>query len=165
VGSRVAGFEGWEKNADGTTSFVFRLHERQLGRRVERADRPREQHPARWTRPGQPTHFQPRVAIASRSASGPKDLGDKEMVWTLTTQGKAQKAYASHRLDLLIENIDIMSETGALDAGFTNPELRGNKPPTVQVEGAKARTAKVGEAVELVAVTTDDGIPQRALFG
>jgi len=153
-------FEGWEKNADGTTSFVFGYMNDNWAEELNVPIGPENNIQPGGPDLGQPTHFQPRRNRFTFRVTAPKDLGDKEMIWTLTTQGKAQKAYASHRLDLLIENIDIMSETGALDAGFTNPELRGNKPPTVQVEGAKARTAKVGEAVELVAVTTDDGIPR-----
>jgi hypothetical protein len=35
----------------------------------------------------------------------------------------------------------------------------GNKAPTLTLEGAKHRTAKVGEAVALAAVATDDGKP------
>src|SRR6266542_2841099 len=90
----------------------------------------------------------------------PKDFGDKEMVWSLTTQGKAQKAYASLRIDSLIENIDIMSETGALGPGSSNPELRADKAPVVKIDGAKTRSAKVGQALSLSAVVTDDGVPR-----
>ena len=43
-----------------------------------------------------------------------------------------------------------MSETGALGAGTSNPELRGDKPPVVKIDGAKTRTAKVGEPLTLV---------------
>jgi hypothetical protein len=153
-------FEGWEKNADGTTSFVFGYMNDNWVEELNVPVGPENNIQPGGPDLGQPTHFQPRRNRFMFRVPVPKDLGDKEMVWTLTTQGKTQKAYASHRLDLLIENIDIMSETGALDAGFSNPELRGNKPPTVTVDGPKTRTAKVGEAVELSAVTTDDGIPR-----
>jgi len=155
-------FEGWEKNADGTTSFVFGYMNDNWVQEPDVPIGPDNNITPGGPDLGQPTHFQPRRNRFTFRVKVPKDLGDKEMVWSLTTQGKTQKAYASHRLDLLIENIDIMSETGSLDAGFSNPELRGNKPPTVVVEGAKTRTAKVGTPVELVAVTTDDGIPRAA---
>ena len=90
----------------------------------------------------------------------PKDFGQKELVWTLTTQGKAQKAFGSLRPDLVIENVDIMSEGGALGAGSSSPELRADKPPVIKLEGAKTRTAKVGQPLAITTVTTDDGIPR-----
>jgi len=90
----------------------------------------------------------------------PSDFGNKELVWTLTSRGKAQKAYGSLRLDLVIENVDIMSETGALGAGSSNPELRADKAPVVKIDGAKSRTAKVGQPLQLVATVTDDGVPK-----
>ena len=53
------------------------------------------------------------------------------------------------------------SETGALGAGTSSPEVRANKPPVVKVEGAKTLTAKVGQPLTLDALVTDDGIPKR----
>src|SRR4029077_14548669 len=70
------------------------------------------------------------------------------------------KAYASLRTDLQIENIDIMSETGALGAGTSNPVLRADKPPAVSIVGPKLLSAKVGMPVPLTAVFTDDGVPR-----
>ncbi len=87
------------------------------------------------------------------------------MIWTLTAKGKTAKAYATLRTDYLIENIDIMSETGALGPGISNPELRGDKPPVIKIEGEKNRRAKVGEPLTLVAQVTDDGIPRTRAQG
>ena len=42
----------------------------------------------------------------------------------------------------------------------SSPELRGNKPPVLEVEGSKTRTVKVGQPLVLVAKVTDDGIPK-----
>jgi hypothetical protein len=108
---------------------------------------------------GQPTHFQPRRNRFVFRVRVPNDWGSKEMVWSLTTRGTAQKAFASLRTDLLIENIDIMSETGALGAGASNPEIRGDKPPVVTLVGPKSLSAKVGQPLTLTAVVTDDGVP------
>jgi len=52
------------------------------------------------------------------------------------------------------------SETGALGAGTSSPETRSNRPPTVQLEGAKTLSAKVGQPVTLTAIVKDDGIPK-----
>ena len=137
-------FEGWEKNDDGSFNFVFGyMNDNWEEEPTCRSARTTTSSPADPIS-GQPTHFQPRRNRFMFRVHVPKDFGDKEMVWTLTTQGKTQKAYASLRPDLLIENIDIMSETGALGAGSSNPELRADKPPVVKIDGAKTRTAKVG---------------------
>ena len=63
----------------------------------------------------------------------------------LTTYGKTEKAYATLRLDYKVDDVVKASETGALGAGTSSPEVRGNKPPVVKVEGPKALTAKVGQ--------------------
>ena len=60
----------------------------------------------------------------------------------------------------MIEDIDIMSETGALGAGTSNPEIRANKAPVITLEGSKTRSAKVGEPLSLTTVVTDDGVPR-----
>jgi len=84
-----------------------------------------------------------------------------ELIWTLTTQGKTEKAYASLRLDYQIDDVVRASETGALGAGSSSPEIRANRPPTIEIQGAKSITAKVGQPVTLTAVVSDDGIPKR----
>jgi hypothetical protein len=92
----------------------------------------------------------------------PKGFSDTdELVWTLTTQGRTEKAYASLRLDYQIDDVVRASETGALGAGSSSPEIRANKPPQLEIQGRKSLTAKVGETVTLSAVVIDDGIPQR----
>ena len=87
------------------------------------------------------------------------------MIWTLTTYGKTEKAYATLRPDYQVDDVVKASETGALGAGTSSPEVRANKPPKVAIEGATARTVKVGEPLTLVAVVTDDGIPRRRQAG
>src|SRR5919201_5161696 len=43
---------------------------------------------------GQPTHFYPRRNLFLFTIRVPKDFGDKELVWTLATHGKTERAYA-----------------------------------------------------------------------
>ena len=45
----------------------------------------------------------------------------------------------------MVDDVVKASETGALGAGTSSPEVRANKPPVVKVEGAKTLTAKVGQ--------------------
>jgi autonomous glycyl radical cofactor GrcA len=84
-----------------------------------------------------------------------------ELVWTLTSNGETEKAYASLREDYKVDDVVKASETGALGAGSSSPEIRANKPPVVKVDGAKTLTAKVGQALTIVTTVTDDGIPKR----
>ena len=159
-------FEGWERNDDGSATFVFGYMNDNW---QEELDVPigleNSLEPGGPDR-GQPTHFQPRRNRFIFRVHVPKDWGDKEMVWTLTTRGVARKAYASLRTDLQIENIDIMSETGALGAGSSNPEIRADKPPAITIVGSKSLNAKVGVPVTLTAVVNDDGVPKpRGAFG
>jgi hypothetical protein len=70
------------------------------------------------------------------------------LTWTLTSpNGKTEKAFASLRLDYKVDDVVKASETGALGAGSSSPEIRANKPPVVKVDGAKAVATKVGQPV------------------
>ncbi len=65
------------------------------------------------------------------------------------------------RLDYQIDNVVRASETGALGAGSSSPEVRANRPPAIEVQGRKAVTARVGEPVSLSVIVADDGVPKR----
>lgn len=153
-------YEGWEKNEDGSFNLVFGYMNDNWQEEVDVPIGPENNLQPGPADQGQPTHFLPRRNRFIFRVRVPKDFGDKEMVWTLTSQGKTQKAYGSLRLDLIIENVDLMSETGALGAGSSNPELRADKAPVIAIEGPKTRTAKVGQPVTLTALVTDDGVPK-----
>jgi hypothetical protein len=153
-------FEGWEKNDDGSFNFVFGYMNDNWREEIDVPIGPDNSMEPGGPDRGQPTHFQPRRNRFMFRVRVPKDWGDKEMIWTVTWQGVARKSYASLRTDLQIENIDIMSETGALGAGTSNPTLRADKPPVVAVTGAKTLTGKVGVPVTLTATVTDDGVPR-----
>jgi hypothetical protein len=154
-------FEGWEENADGSFSIVFgymnRNWEQKLFIPVGDANTispgPADQ--------GQPTYFLPRRNRFVFKVRVPADFGDKELVWTLTVNGSVQKAYGSLARDYRLDNVVIMSETGALGAGSSNEELRDNKAPVIALEGERIRTVRVGEPLELAALVTDDNVPRR----
>jgi hypothetical protein len=153
-------YEGWEKNDDGSFSLVFGYMNENWQEELNVPIGPENNFSPGNPDQGQPTHFLPRRNRFIFRVRVPKDFGTKELVWTVTTHGKTEKAYGSLRQDLVIENIDIMSETGALGAGSSNPEVRADKPPVVKVEGAKNIDAKVGQPVTLTTLVTDDGIPK-----
>jgi hypothetical protein len=159
-------FEGWEEDANGAKYFLFgymnRNWEEELNVPVGADNNITPGNPDQ----GQPTHFLPRRNRFVFRVAVPKSFTEKdEMVWTLTTYGKTEKAYASLRLDYKVDDVVKASETGALGAGTSSPEVRGNKPPVVKVEGPKTLSAKVGEPLTLTALVTDDGIPKRRAGG
>jgi hypothetical protein len=153
-------FEGWELNDDGSYNFLFGYMNRNWQEEIDVPVGPENNIQPGGPDTGQPTHLLPRRNRFVFRVHAPKDFGDKEMIWTLTTHGKTEKAYATLRLDYRLENIDLMSETGALGAGTSSPEVRANQPPVIKIEGAKTRTATVGQPITLAAIVTDDGIPK-----
>ena len=110
---------------------------------------------------GQPTHFYPRRSPFLFTVKVPKDLGTREVTWTLTTNGKTEKAFASLKADYQIDNQVISTEVGG-DFGSLRDELRTNIPPELRVDGDMKRTAKVGEPLTLTAFAGDpDNLPAR----
>jgi len=166
-GQNVApAYEGWEEDADGTRYFVFGYMNRNW---VEEIDVPIGENNSFAPGPadqGQPTHLLPRRNRFVFRVRVPQGFSaTDELVWTLTTNGETERAYASLREDYKLDDVVKASETGALGAGSSSPEIRANKPPTVRIEGSKSITAKVGVPVDLVAVMADDGIPKRPDVG
>ena len=155
-------YEGWEIGTDGQKYFVFGYMNRNWVEEIDVPIGPDNGFNVGGADQGQPTHFLPRRNRFIFRVPVPAGFSEKdELIWTLTTQGKTEKAFASLRLDYQIDDVVRASETGALGAGSSSPEIRANKPPQIEVQGRKTLTAKVGETVQLSAVVTDDGIPKR----
>src|SRR5688572_211453 len=155
-------YEGWEIGADGEKYFVFGYMNRNWEEEIDVPIGPENSFNVGDADQGQPTHFLPRRNRFVFRVPVPKGFSNTdELVWTLTTQGRTEKAYASLRLDYQIDDVVRASETGALGAGTSSPEVRSNKPPKVEVQGRKTLDIKVGQPVMLVADVTDDGIPKR----
>jgi hypothetical protein len=153
-------YEGWEKDAAGNQYFVFGYMNRNWEEEMDVPLGPDNGFEPGGVDAGQPTHFYPRRNRFVFRVPVPKDFGEKEMVWTLTTRGKTDKAYASMKTDYFIDDVVKASETGALGAGSSSPEIRANKPPVVKIQGDKTRTAKTGEPIALSVLVTDDGVPK-----
>jgi len=156
-------YEGWEEEADGTRYFLFGYMNRNWEEELDIPVGSNNSFSPGSADAGQPTHFLPRRNRFVFRVKVPAGWTEKdEMIWTLTApNGKSEKAYASVRTDYKVDDVVKASETGALGAGSSSPEIRANKPPAVQVEGAKTLTAKVGQPVTVVALVTDDGIPKQ----
>jgi hypothetical protein len=158
-------YEGWEQNPDGSFDFVFGYMNRNWEEEIDVPVGPDNGFEPGDVDRGQPTHFLPRRNRFVFKVRVPADWGQKELIWTLKTQGRVEKAYATLRTDYLIDDVVIASETGALGAGTSSPEVRSNKPPVIKLEGDTKRTVKVGQPLALAAIVTDDGIPKRRQQG
>jgi hypothetical protein len=153
-------YEGWEQNSDGSFDLVFGYFNRNWDEEIDLPIGPDNTLESGGADQGQPTHFFPRRNRFVFRIRVPKDFGKQEMVWTLTSHGKTEKAYGTLKPDYFIDDIVIMNNNGAGGAGGGSPDTIGNKAPTLKVEGEKIREAKVGQAVSLIATATDDGKPK-----
>lgn len=150
-------FEGWEQNPDGTYNLVFGYMNRNMDEKVHVPVGPDNTLEPGDVDQGQPTYFMPRRNRYVFRIKVPSDFGDKEIVWTLTSHGKTEKAYASLRPDYVIDDLLMMKDIGGL--GVKEIE-RQNRPPVLTIEGNTHRTVRVGSPLTLSAVATDDGIPE-----
>ena len=152
-------FEGWEENEDGSFNLVFGYMNRNWQEELDVPVGPENHISPGPADQGQPTHFLPRRNRYVFKVRVPADFGDRELVWTLTTQGKTEAAYGTLRQDYRLDYMVIASETGALGIGVSTEASRANTPPTITLVGDPVRDAIVGQPVTLVARITDDDLP------
>ena len=154
-------YEGWWPNEDGSFTMFFGYMNTNWLQEFDVPIGPDNTIEPGGPDQGQPTHFYPRRSPFLFTIRVPKDLGNKELVWTLTTNGKTEKAYASLKADYQIDKQVISTEVGG-DGGSLRDELRFNVPPELNVDGEKRRSVRVGESLTLVAFATDpDNLPAR----
>jgi hypothetical protein len=154
-------FEGWRDNPDGTFSLMFGYMNRNWEEEPNVPVGPHNYFSPGPQDVGQPTHFLPRRNRFVFEVRVPADFGDKELMWHLNVHGEEDIAYGSLRPDYYTDNVVIMSETGTLGAGTSDPALRASTPPEVVMETPEEIEAVVGRPVRIVAVVTDDGLPRR----
>jgi hypothetical protein len=111
---------------------------------------------------GQPAHFYPRRNPFLFTVVVPADFGEQEVVWTLTSHGRTNRAFATlsadYRMDPQVMSTEVGGAFGSLD-----DRLRTNMPPDLSVEGGMNRSVKVGEPLTLIASATDpDDFPPRS---
>ena len=154
-------YEGWEQASDGTTYFLFGYMNRNWEEEIDVPVGPENGFSSGGADQGQPTHFLPRRNRFVFRIKVPAGFTEKdELIWTLTSHGKTEKAYATLRPDYVVDDVVKASETGALGAGTSSPEVRGNIAPVVHIQEVKARNVKAGEPFTLVTEVKDDGIPK-----
>lgn len=154
-------FEGWEPNKDGSFTLYFGYMNPNWEQEFDVPIGPDNHFEPGVADQGQPTHFYPRRNPFLFTVQVPKDFGDKELVWTLVTNGKTQKAFASLKSDYYIDAQVISTELGG-DNGSLRDALRTNVPPELEIRGDTRLTAKVGQPLTLEAWAGDpDNTPAR----
>jgi hypothetical protein len=153
-------YEGWEQNADGSFNFLFGYMNRNWEEEIDVPIGSDNGIEPGGPDQGQPARFLPRRNRFVFRVRVPQDFGSREMIWTLTSRGKTEKAFATLRPDYFVNDVVMASETGALGAGTSSPEIRANTRPIVTLDDNQPRTAQVGEPLSLVAFVADDGVPK-----
>jgi hypothetical protein len=147
-------FEGWDENPDGSYTLIFGYFNRNWEEEVDVPVGPNNTLDPGGPDQGQPTHFFPRRNRFVFRVQVPKDFEKKEIVWTLTTRGKTERAYATLHPDYILER-DMLQRNMV---STTPPGMRENQPPVVAVEGETSRTVRVGQPLSLTALVKDDGL-------
>ena len=150
-------YEGWEPNPDGSFNMVFGYMNRNYEEQVDVPIGPENRIEPGGPDQGQPAHFYPRRQEFIFKVKVPKDWGEKDLVWTLQSHGKVEKAYGSlmpvWELSTLVY-LENRRGAGAL----TFPE-EPNKAPSIEMIGSAQRTAIAGEPITLSVDVSDDGYP------
>src|SRR5438128_4868113 len=154
-------YEGWMPNEDGSFTLYFGYMNSNWLQEFDIPVGPDNAIEPGGPDQGQPTHFFPRRNPFLFTIRVPKDFGKKELIWTLTSNGKTEHAYASLKSDYQIDKQTISTEIGG-DLGSLRDELRSNIPPELKVDGESRRSVKIGEPLTLVTLASDpDNLPAR----
>ena len=151
-------YEGWWPNDDGTYTMFFGYMNSNWVQQLDVPIGPDNNIEPGGPDRGQPTHFYPRRNMFLFTVDVPADFGDREIVWTLTTNGRTERAYGSLRTDYLLDRQTIATEMGA-NFGRIRDEWRTNEFPSLSLAVDQPRTVRVGQPLRLVAFVSDDGEP------
>jgi hypothetical protein len=151
-------YEGWERNPDGSFNFVFGYMNRNYEEQMDIPVGPNNKIEPGPADQGQPAHFYRRRQQFVFKVKVPKDWGDKDLVWTLTSAGHTEKAYASFKPFDEIGNLVYQENRGG--PGDLNYPEEPNEAPSIEMVGSANRTVKVGDSLALTVEVTDDGHPK-----
>lgn len=153
-------YEGWAQNEDGSFDLIFGYFNKNWDEWIDVPVGVANSIEPGGPDQGQPTHFLPRRNQFVFRIRIPKDFGNRELVWTLTSNGKTEKAYGTLKPDYVVNATVMAANFGAGGQTGTVPDLVGNVGPVLKIEGERTRRVKAGEPVSLIAVATDDGKPR-----
>ena len=146
-------FEGWIRNKDNSFDLVFGYFNRNWQEELAIPAGPDNTIEPGGPDRGQPTFFLPRRQTWVYRVRVPSDFGKQVLTWTITANGRTEKAYGEL---MPVEEITerIIMARGNLNPGEDDP----NKPPVVTIAPVQGATA--GQPVALTASVTDDGLPK-----
>ena len=146
-------FEGWIHNPDGTFDLVFGYFNRNWQEDLAIPAGPDNSVEPAGADRGQPTYFLPRRQGWVYRVRVPRDFGKQVVTWTITANGKAQKAYGEL---MPVEEITerIVMTRGNLNPGDDDP----NKPPAIAIAPVASPAPNV--PIVLTAMVSDDGLPK-----
>lgn len=148
-------FEGWKRNADGSIVFLFGYLNRNYDEVIDIPVGP-DNNIEPWGDVGQPTHFLTRRQRFVFQVPVPKDWDvKKRAVWTLTANGKTEKANGWLQPEWEVDDGVIQMNIGPGGAPPADPPNTG---PTVT--GSSAQTVRLPATLRLTATATDDGVPK-----
>jgi hypothetical protein len=99
----------------------------------------------------QHTYFHARSNRDIFTVTVPADFGNREIVWSLTTEGKTLQAIGWLQSEWEID------EYGGYEP---DPEVLANKPPVLSLN--PVASVRLGQPLRLTARVTDDGLPKPA---
>jgi hypothetical protein len=132
-------FEGWEQNTDGTFNMVFGYLNRNYREELNIPVGPANQIEPTTLPQTQPTYFYPRRHRYLFRVRIPKDWGKKDVVWTITSNGKTEKAYGNLVPEQAVDSDVIIHNRGGSPGSA----------PTIALEGDATRTAAVDQPLTL----------------
>src|SRR5262245_3297058 len=117
--SVVPYFEGWIRNPDGTFDMVFGYFNRNWQQELAIPAGPDNNVELGGSDSVQPTFFHTRRQRFAFRVRVPADFGKKEVVWTITANGRTEKGYGSLLPEQEITERVVMTN-GGFDPGRTD---------------------------------------------
>jgi hypothetical protein len=146
-------FEGWIRNQDRTFDLVFGYFNRNYQQELVIPAGPDNKVEPFGPDAGQPTYFVARRQRFIFRVRVPADFGKREVVWTITANGRTERGYGNLQPEQEITERVVLTN-GNFDPGLDDP----NKAPSITVSPLGA--VPVGAAVTLTSLVTDDGLPK-----
>ena len=136
-------YEGFWRNADGSFDLLFGYYNRNWEKEIDVPVGAGNTLNPGGPDQGQPTHFFPRRSEFVFKVRVPANFGSKEIVWTLTSNGETEKTYGTLKPAYAVDETVMMANFGAGGQTGFSPDMMGNKPPKLTLEGEKRRTVKI----------------------
>jgi hypothetical protein len=150
-------YEGWERNPDGTFTMVFGYFNRNLEEQPYVPVGPDNAFEPGDPDRGQPTHFYPRRQQFMFRIQVPRDWGNKELIWTLTSNGKTEKAYGT--LLPIWEIGPLVYEQNRSTTLLHHKDEPINQAPSIKLLSAPQATLTLPETLSVTVSVADDELP------